>query len=460
MNDKRPVIAKEDDDFISSNPDGAIKGLALLFIAIGFLSFIIKFNNEPKPLITKQNIPKTEATGNQTAPTTNELNDPVKDYWAINGTIGDYVGGIAGTLFSLSGFALLYLTFKKQTEANTTQLKAYNHDKVEGRFFELLRLHRDNVNELKFTLHYNEDKFENGQNVKVRVPVIFENRHFFVAILDQFKTAYNELDHMFNNWPEEEIYSASYLKTLKENQTLIERNIDLVKYAKIDLVYLIVFFGLSKEGQATIKSLVESKYDSLFVNKLLTIAALKPKYDSSYWHKWGNLQRAVNSVEVADEIILAHEGKHENVNEIFCVIKIDEITRPIKGFYPNHFEKYYGGHQFRLGHYFRHIFHTISFINDNHELSPTEQYNYVKHLRGQLSTNEQILVFLNSISQLGRVWELEDKKTGTAVVRWKQIMSDYMVIKNIPNDEHIAGIRISEFYPNIVYEGFEVVKTS
>ncbi|NQX39040.1 hypothetical protein HQN84_09265 [Pedobacter steynii] len=33
-------------------------------------------------------------------------------------------------------------------------------------------------------------------------------------------------------------------------------------------------------------------------------------------------------------------------------------------------------------------------------MSPTEEYDYVKHLRVQLSTNEQIFVFLNSSSQV------------------------------------------------------------
>ncbi|MDR6785286.1 hypothetical protein ABIE26_003985 [Pedobacter africanus] len=459
MNDKRPIIAKEDDDFISNNPDGAIKGLALLFIAIGFISFIIKFNNEPKPLDVKQNIPKTETVSEQTSPTATEPNDPVKDYWAINGTIGDFVGGIAGTLFSLSGFALLYLTFKKQTEANVTQLNAYNHDKVEGRFFELIKLHRDNVNEIKFTTVKEKIEVIKGEHFTRLERITYENRHFFVAVMDQFKTAYDELGYLFLNLTEDDIYDPRYLQKLKNNATLVTREIELIKYAKIDILYLIVFFGVGKDGQITIKSIVDQKYNKSLIDKILKTGALKPNRESTHWLKWNSNQKAKNISEINEQLIKAHDGEEYNIDCYNGWLTDGTKYIPFKPYYPNNFDKYYGGHQFRLGHYFRHIFHTISFINDNPELSSEEQYSYIKHLRGQFSTNEQILIFLNSISQLGRIWELEDKKTSGEVERWKQIMSDYMVIKNIPNDEVIPGIKLSDFYPNIVYEGFDTPKS-
>ncbi|NTD96365.1 hypothetical protein G6M26_27100 [Agrobacterium tumefaciens] len=448
MNNKRPTpIATE--DWPESNPEGAYKGIAMILILIGFISFFVILKNQPSGFT--QNISNADVAAN------GEENTNFKDYWAIKGTIGDYAGGIAGTLFSLAGFALLYLSFKKQTEANVTQLKAYNHDKVEGRFFELIKLHRENVSEIKFTVSKERvDKVFRGETFTKLDYVNYENRHFFVAFMDQLRTALNELGYLFDDRTEENLYEFDYLSKLRANPTLIERKIDLIKFAKIDILYLMIFFGVGREGQTTIKSLVDKKYDANFVDKLLRTAALKPERGSIYYSRWRDNQKSNNLSELNSELIKAHNGEASEINKRNGWLVQGSTYTPFIPYYPNDFEKYYGGHQFRLGHYFRHIFHTISFINDNPELSPKEQYGYIKHLRGQFSTNEQILIFLNSLSQLGRVWELEDKKSSGPIIRWKQLISDYMLIKNIPNDEIFPSFKLSDYYPDITYEGFDI----
>lgn len=456
MNNKRPKTDTTD-DWMQSNPEGAVKGISMLLILAGFICFFATCKFQPRPLQNaKPSINKPQSSLNNSS----EKENLVKDYWAMYGTIGDFAAGTAGTLFSLAGFILLYLSFKKQTEANKTQLDAYNHDKVEGRFFELIRLHRENVNELQFETHFIKEKTtKKGKKIKITATKSYQNRHVFVAILTHFKSAFFELGFFFDGWKPEDIYTADYLKKLKDNKILIDRKIDLIKYAKVDLIYLVIFFGVGKEGQETIISLARDKYDEAYLNFFLSVAALKPKEDSNYYNKWCIIQMADGTVDVMEKIIKARKNELKIVPVIYASVTRDGRSVPYNVYYDDYYEKFYGGHQFRLGHYFRHIFHTISFINDNAELSSDEQYNYVKHLRGQLSTTEQILVFLNSLSQLGRIWELEDKKTGKEVERWKQIMTDYMVIKNIPNDEVIQDIRLTHFYPDIIFEGFEMLKT-
>lgn len=58
------------------------------------------------------------------------------------GAFGDFIAGVAGTLFSLGGFFLLYLTLKDQREN-------FYKERLENNFFEMLRFHRDNVNEIQ-----------------------------------------------------------------------------------------------------------------------------------------------------------------------------------------------------------------------------------------------------------------------------------------------------------------------
>jgi hypothetical protein len=60
------------------------------------------------------------------------------------------------------------------------------------------------------------------------------------------------------------------------------------------------------------------------------------------------------------------------------------------------------GHQSRLGHYYRHLFQTIIFVNS--QKLNINKYEYVKMLRSQLSIHEQALLFINSFTDLGDDW--------------------------------------------------------
>ena len=61
---------------------------------------------------------------------------------AIWGQFGDIVGGFVGTIVALIGVLLLFETLKEQR-------RNYIKQQVETRFFELLKLHRDNVTEMQ-----------------------------------------------------------------------------------------------------------------------------------------------------------------------------------------------------------------------------------------------------------------------------------------------------------------------
>lgn len=58
------------------------------------------------------------------------------------GTYGDFFGGVIGTFVSIGAVFLVYRTYKNQKHAQ-------KEDQVESRFFELLKLHERNVEELK-----------------------------------------------------------------------------------------------------------------------------------------------------------------------------------------------------------------------------------------------------------------------------------------------------------------------
>src|SRR5690606_14384085 len=96
--------------------------------------------------------------------------------------------------------------------------------------------------------------------------------------------------------------------------------------------------------------------------------------------------------------------------------------------------KYYGGHQYKLGHYFRHLFQTVKYIDEKTILNYDEKYDYMKTLRAQLSTIEQYIVFFNSLSFMGRAWEFDNIVDDTSNKhRDKWLITKYNFLKNIPD---------------------------
>ena len=80
---------------------------------------------------------------------------------------------------------------------------------------------------------------------------------------------------------------------------------------------------------------------------------------------------------------------------------------------------------------------------DAQNIDDIEKLEYSKNIRSLFSNHEQIILFLNSISILGRDWELNyaDKK----------FISKYSLIKNIPKG-YRKQYQVAEFYDGIIYE--------
>jgi hypothetical protein len=106
------------------------------------------------------------------------------DYTAF-GTFGDFYGGVIGTLFAIIGVYIVYKTYIKQSEDQ-------QKNEIESRFFELLRLHNENV----ITLKNNDPDIFN-----IYIKFI---GNFYKAI-DEYKIRHEK------NWESKEIVKLSYL---------------------------------------------------------------------------------------------------------------------------------------------------------------------------------------------------------------------------------------------------------
>lgn len=343
------------------------------------------------------------------------------------GAFGDFIGGVVGTVFSLAGIFFLYLTLKEQREN-------FSKERLENNFFEMIKFHRENVNELEFT--YCED-----EKSKAKVKAV--KRKVFKVIYAQFKDLWNELNFIFQHTDIEEIYCESYLNELRTKKEFKNYK----ELAQIDITYLIIFFGLSKEDRITIKTICRNKYKDQFIENIVLIAMLKPKKDSVYWYRWDGIN-SIKDSGIKLHIIKSFYDERDNkfvldpINDLFFNHSRKNV------YYEDNYEKYYGGHQFRLGHYYRGIFQNVNFINSKIYLTYKEKYSYVKLLRVHLSNYEQMLLFFNSISSIGRNWEFGKKSDDID----KRLITKYNLIKNIPNKTIIDCILVEDYYPLINYE--------
>lgn len=106
------------------------------------------------------------------------------DYQAF-GTYGDFFGGVIGTLFAIVGVIYIYYTYMNQ-------LDFQKKDQIESRFFELLKLHEKNVEELK---NIDSDIFN----------LYIKNINNFVSIIKKFK------EKEIKNWDKENEVKLGYL---------------------------------------------------------------------------------------------------------------------------------------------------------------------------------------------------------------------------------------------------------
>jgi hypothetical protein len=254
---------------------------------------------------------------------------------AAAGQLGDFVGGYVGTAFVLLSVVLLFITLKKQRL--TAQEQSF-----ETKYFELIKIHRDNVDELQL-------KGTRGRKI-------------FVLILREFRL----------------ILSVTRRIALQCKQDLDQQQL-------LHIAYYCLYFGTGPNSSRMLK-LSLAKFDADFITAL------------------------------ENEL-----GKEEVKLEAKLQRKL-----PYKPF---------EGHQSRLGHYYRHLYQTVCYV-DKQKLN-LDKYEFVKTIRAQLSTHEQALLLLNSLTPIGRNWWIKD------------LIVKYRMVQNLPREFFEPQ---SEFNVNNIFE--------
>lgn len=316
------------------------------------------------------------------------------------GQIGDTIGGTMGPFVAIAAAILTFLAFWVQFKANEQQRNDIAKERFESKFYELLHIHKDNLLEL-------ENDGKNGR----QVIALFCN---YIFIL------YSLIDGFFLK------YYASNINVLNTYKNIVEKYKDQ-RYLFIDISYNIFFYG-----EKITNNLKGDKLN--LYNKVLEmindVCCFKNMNEKELLELYKNIHEAPKQYFTRDR---NYDGYYDNGK--LC--------------YPSDLLK---GHNVELGLYFRQLYHIVKMIAASQVLiDEKEKYEYVKILRTQLSDYEQILLYYNSLTYVGKKWN-EPNQTQTFLNKkysWIEKMGfipRFRLIKNIPPSYNFIGIAPEEVY--------------
>lgn len=228
---------------------------------------------------------------------------------AAAGQLGDFVGGYVGTYFALASTLLLYSTFKMQR--NASMLETF-----QNKYFELLKMHRENAAEMSV----------GGK----------EGRKIFVLLIREFRGIH---------------------KIVKE--TALDQELAYSPKELFIASYNVLLYGV---GPNSSRMLINSFEEEGF-NREFAI----------------EIEKRLNNFEAKNKFM--NQRKTSYVP--------------------------FEGHQSRLDHYYRHLFQSLRFVDDQ-EID-IDKYQYAKIIRAQLTVHEQALLFIYSLTKNGKIWWGEEQ---------------------------------------------------
>lgn len=295
------------------------------------------------------------------------------------GSLGDSVSGFLTPIISAIAVATTFLAFLVQYEANQNQRNDIKKERFETKFYELLKLHKENVNEIEI-----------GKGIK--------GREAFVRIFDEI------------------IMSAFILKNLKE-----ENRLEKVSTNELfRIIFDVVFYGLPIEMSEEVRN--EEAIEEKNIEWLI----------KNYRYK-------------------VRQNKLDRMSDPSVEMVFFNQKSEVLWLVPSQIP--FSGYHTQLGHYYRTIYHIVTFVVSNKDLSWTEKYDYIKILRSQLSNYEQILLFINACWESHEVWWNDKSKKDNNGNPYRYLL-DYALVKNIPFSvmEEI-GVDIAEVYKEKLGDG-------
>ncbi|KUF45105.1 hypothetical protein AS361_14855 [Myroides marinus] len=289
--------------------------------------------------------------------------------------LGGAVDGLTAPFIGISAAVLTFLAFRMQIDANNQVKEQFKLQQFESQFYELLRLHKENVNEMVIQGYV----FEGINKIEREI----SGRKIFVSNINEINSLINIICK----------YRLHYLST---GQNFSDQHQDIIM-----LAYVIFFYGLDsieKQCKKFKHPVTNKDLSAKEQQDLIALICFIREFRRNHYEK----------------------GKKKLVKS-----KVGISTSNVE---LNFNYKPFSGHLSRYGHYYRNLFLIVKHVVDNKiGLTYEEERNYLRILRAQLTSHEQFLLFLNWYCEIGSQWEEDDKKGN-------KFFTDYRMIHNINVD--------------------------
>lgn len=308
---------------------------------------------------------------------------PVSDTTQYYGQVGDFFGGVWGTIIGVITLLVVLATWH-----STRKIDA--RSKIYQIFAEILRTHEEIVTSMRL------GNLDGRDSLKV--------------VLSEFYEAY---------------------KAIKNFENLHQVGISMK--CRINAAFLLVYYGTHPDMRKILEiaapeinfgDICDGISQQKKSNKLKSIGSelsCRLSGDPAQKQLWNQsirdgfqILRSVSAptqdIRKLQEILAtAQQRPHNHLNPHKILEFIESYSTSTE----------FGGHQNRLSHYFRNLHSAFMFI-DEQKLSKREKHSLSKVIRSKLSNYEQALLAINSISAQGSSWISSG------------LINKYMPIKNIP----------------------------
>ncbi|SNT28614.1 Putative phage abortive infection protein [Ekhidna lutea] len=323
--------------------------------------------------------------------------------------MGDTFGGILGPYIAIVAAGLTFMAFWVQYKANDEIRNQFKHERFETKFYELLKLHKENVSEVDIDGKY-------------------RGRKSFVWMYKEFRFIYR--------------LCKSYHDLIDSDRKIAGKKLMEYDDRKItELAYIIFFFGVGEISDKGIEYFT-GDFDNDLIKKVLDrLKAHQEHVAQLKKDEWTELEE--NLFEEPEKYIL-------------------EVN----------FEPF-DGHVSKLAHYFRHLYQAIKLAttdsildNIDKSIEYKNRYEYVKLIRVQLSNHEQTLIYYNSFFTAGKIWwgdnTIEKKTVKNGVEYDLSYFLDYAMIKNLAYNltDGIGPHPVREYFQRLLKRGYGVENES
>lgn len=271
-----------------------------------------------------------------------------------SGQIGDIIGGTTNPIIAIGAAFLTFLAFWMQYKANRQQRDDISLERFESNLYEMLHLHRENL----FDLSCGSKK----------------GRLAMVLFCYKLKLLYFIINSIID-------------KLFKEDKQLFENYCNKNEYDEIDaktiIAYNLFFYGANFSLVFDDNSDERKLYNKLagiienIENKLFCICPKSSQYDDSL------VEKSIKNVQYYLNCDTTEYWFPDLINipdSLLC------------------------GYNDKLGVYLRQLYQIVKFVALKEGITEDEKYQYMRIVRAQLSDYEQILLYYNSLTQIGKAW--------------------------------------------------------